>query len=185
MKKNFFHITIVTLLTFVCGWAEDGVSVQKESGGWQPHPYPKMGLKIQVPDWKADIKDQNQIWSLFAYPLVENPVSDVQYRVAISAQKLTEEQYLRYYREPGSNSLDWINSEHLQTSQMTNDWWILSRRDVFGSNGFAYRFKGHIKRIPKPKDTERVGGEDEKLAAQVRRILESIEVLSTNSVKIR
>jgi hypothetical protein len=57
------------------------------------------------------------------------------------------------------------------------------RRDVFGSNGFAYNCTGRIKRIhnPKPENIKRVGGDHEKIAAEVQRILDSIEVLSTNS----
>jgi hypothetical protein len=173
----------LTLCLFLNGSAEDGVSPQKESGEWQLHSYPKIGLKIQLPNWKADIDDQKQMWLLLGYPLVENPVADVQYRVVISARRCTEEQSLRWYPKSSTNTSEWINLQHLQTSQMTNAFWIYSRRDVFGSNGFAYFCVGRIKRDAnlKPKDVHRLDGDEEKLAIEVRKILDSIEVLSTNS----
>ena len=176
-------IAFLTLCLFICSSAKDGVSVQNTNEEWQAHAYPKIGLKIQLPNWKADIEDQGRRWSLLAYPLVENPVTDVQYRIVISAIKLPEEERLRIYSKPGTNSTDWMNSQHLQTSQMTNAFWIYSRRDVFGSNGFAFFCEGSIKRDAKlkPKDIHRLDGDEEKLATEVRKILDSIEVLSTNS----
>jgi hypothetical protein len=184
MNTKFFSIIIMALLTFVCGSAEDRVTVQKESGEWQPFTYPKIGLKIQLPNWKADIEDQSRMWSLFAYPLVEKPAADVQYRVVISAHKFTREQHRRFFPESGTNSTDWMNSQHMQTSQMTNAFWIYVRRDVFGSNGFAYNCSGRINRDAhlKPKDMNRLDEDEKKLATEVRQILNSIEVLSTNLV---
>jgi hypothetical protein len=101
----------------------------------------------------------------------------------ISAIKLPEEEHLRIYPKPGTNSTGWMNSQHLQTSQMTNAFWIYSRRDVFGSNGFAYFCEGCIKRDAnlKPKDVHRLDGDEEKLTIEVRKILDSVEVLPTNS----
>jgi hypothetical protein len=181
--QSSFLTAFLTLCLFLSGSTEDRVSVQKANEEWQAHTYPQIGLKIQLPNWKTDIEDQSRMSSLLAYPLVENPSADVQYRAVISVYKLTEEQYLRLYRKPGTNSSNWAISQHLQTSQMTNAFWIYSRRDVWGSNGFAYNCSGRIKRIKdrKPEDLERVGGNDEKIAAEVRRVLDSIEVLSTNS----
>jgi len=173
----------LTLCLFLCSSAKDGVAVQKTNEEWQTHTYPKIGLKMQFPNWKADIEDQERRWSLMAYPLVENPITDVQYRIVISAVKLPEEEFFRLYRKPNTNISDWATSAHLQTSQMTNVFWIYSRRDVCDSNGFAYGCIGRIKRVKdrKPEDLERIGGNNEKLAAEVRRVLDSIEVLSTNS----
>ena len=170
------------LCLFLSGSAEDRVSLQKTNEEWQAHTYPKIGLRIQLPNWKTDIEDQGRMWSLLAYPLVENPVTDVQYRVVISAIKLPEEEHLRIYPKPGTNT-DGMNSQHLLTYQMTNAFWIYSRRDVFGSNGFAYFCSGRIKRDAnlKPKDVYRLDGDEEKLAIEVRKILDSIEALSTNS----
>jgi hypothetical protein len=67
---------------------------------------------------------------------------------------------------------------------MTNAFWIYSRRDVFASNGFAYFCEGSIKRDAKlkPKDIHRLDGDEEKLTVEVRKILDSIEVLSTNTI---
>jgi hypothetical protein len=163
--------------------AEDGISVQKANDEWHTYTYPKIGLKMQLPNWKPDIEDQGRRWSLLAYPLVENPVTDVQYRVVISTVKLPEEEFLRLYGKPSTNISNWVTSAHLQTSQMTNAFWIYSRRDVFGSNGFAYFCEGRIKRDAnmKPKNVHRLDGNEEKLAIEVRKVLDSIEVLSTNS----
>jgi hypothetical protein len=181
--KTSLLIAFLTLCLFLCSSAKDGVSVQNTNEGWQAHTYPKIGLKMQLPNWKTDIEDQGRMWSLLAYPLVENPVTDVQYRVVISAVKLPDEEFLRLYRKPGTNISTWATSAHLQTSQMTNTFWIYSRRDVCGSNGFTYGCIGKIKRIKdrKPEDLEGVGGNDEKIAVEVQRVLDSIEVLSTNS----
>jgi hypothetical protein len=181
--KTSLLIAFLTLCLFLCSSAKDGVFVQNTNEGWQAHTYPKIGLKMQLPNWKTDIEDQGRMWSLLAYPLVENPVTDVQYRVVISAVKLPDEEFLRLYRKPGTNISTWATSAHLQTSQMTNTFWIYSRRDVCGSNGFTYGCIGKIKRIKdrKPEDLEGVGGNDEKIAVEVQRVLDSIEVLSTNS----
>ena len=181
--KPSFLTAFLTLCLFLSGSAEDVASVQKTNEEWSAHPYPQIGLKIQLPNWKTDIEDQGRRWSLLTYPLVENPVTDVQYRVVISAIKLPEEEHLRIYPKPGTNSTGWMNSQHLQTSQMTNAFWIYSRRDFFGSNGFAYFCEGRIKRDAnlKPKDVHRLDGDEEKLTIEVRKILDSVEVLPTNS----
>ena len=181
--KSSFLTAFLVLYIFLSGSAEDGVAVKKASEEWQAHAFLKIGLKMQLPNWKTDIEDQGRQWSLLAYPLVENPVTDVQYRIVISAIKLPEEEHLRIYPKPGTNFTDWMNSQHLQTSQMTNAFWIYSRRDIFGSNGSAYFCSGRIKRDAnlKPKDVHRLDGDEEKLAIEVRKILDSIEVLSTNS----
>ena len=181
--KTSLLIAFLTLCLFLCSSAKDGVAVQNTNEEWQAHAYPNIGLKIQLPNWKTDIEDRGRMWSLLAYPLVENPVTDVQYRVVISAIKLPEEEHLRIYPKSGTNSTGWMNSQYLQTSHMTNAFWIYARRDVFGSNGFAYFCEGRIKRDAnlKPKDVRRLDGDEEKLAIEVRKILDSIEVLSTNS----
>ena len=74
-------------------------------------------------------------------------------------------------------------SQHLLTSQMTNAFWIYTRRDIFG-NGFGYFCDGRIKRDAhlKPKDVNRLDEDERKLATEVQQILDSIEILSTNSV---
>ena len=155
-----------------------------DGDGWQAHTYPHIGLKLRLPGWKSDVEDQSRMWSLLAYPLVENPVTDVQYRVVISANRYTESQYLRLIRNPGTNSSGCSNSEHLQTSQMTNAFWIYSRRDIWGTNGFSYSCIGRIKRDAhlKPKAVDHLDADEEKLATQVRQVLDSIEVVATNAV---
>jgi hypothetical protein len=179
---KFLLIAFLTLSLFLTGSAEDAISSQETNEAWQTHAYLRIGLKVKLPNWKTDIEDQGRRWSLFAYPLVENPVTDEQYRVVISAIKLPEKEHLRIYPKPGTNSTDWMISQHLQTSQMTNAFWIYSRRDVFGSNGFAYCCVGRIKRDAhmKPKDVHQLDREEERLAFEARKILDSIETLSTN-----
>lgn len=166
---------IFVIAPLLNGLADDGL---------QTHAYPQIGLQLQLPDWKADIDDQTRMWLLLGYPLVENPVTDVQYRVVISARRCTTEQHLRWYPTSSTNAYEWINLQHLQTSQMTNSFWIYSRRDVFGSNGFAYFCEGQIKRDAhlKPKDVNHLDEDEKKLAVEVRQILDSVEIFSTNSV---
>src|SRR4051812_46306904 len=165
--------------------AADAISVSGTNEQWQVHTYPEIGLKMRLPSWKADIEDQGRRWSLFAYPLVQNPVADVQYRVMITANKYTESQYLRLVRNYATNSSDWSEQEHLQTSQTTNAFWIYIRRDVWCSGGFSYPCSGRIKRDPhlRPKDVNHLDEDETRLATEVRQILDSIEVLSTNATK--
>ena len=115
--------------------------------------------------------------------LVEDPATDFQYRVVVSAYKYTENQYLSLIRNYTTNSADWSGLEHLQTSQMTNAFWIFTRRDVYSPGGFSYACSARIKRIQarKTEDLGRFGGSEEKLAAEVRRVLDSIVVFSANS----
>jgi hypothetical protein len=174
-------LALTSLLSVLAG---DAVQMQGTAERWQAYTYPKIGLKIQIPKWKADIEDGSLLWSFLGYPLVENPVADVQYRVVISAYKYTESQYLRVVRYYSTNNApDWSNSEHLQTSQMTNEFWIYSRRHIYRTNAACYSCTGRIKRDAhmKPRDVHRLDGEEAILAAEVRRVLDSIVVLSTNS----
>jgi hypothetical protein len=182
--KPFFLPAILVISACLTGLAQGGVPIQKANEEWEAQTYPHIGLKLQLPHWKVDVEDQSRMWSLLGYPLVANPAADVQYRVTISVNKLTDEQYRRLFRKAGTNVSDWANSEHLQTSQMTNAFWIYSRRDICGTNGFAYTCTGRIKRIQnrKPEDLNIAGGNEQMLALEVRRILDSIEVISTNSV---
>jgi hypothetical protein len=183
-KVSFLNALLALCLATWC-IAEDRVSIGKTNEEWRVHTYPEIGLRIRLPDWKADTQDDGRSWSLLAYPLVENPVADVQYRVVISANKYTESQYLRLIRNYATNSADWSNQEHLQTSQMTNAFWIYIRRDIWCPGGFSYPCTGRIKRDAqlKPKDVNRLDADEEKLAAAVYRILDSIELVSTNATK--
>jgi hypothetical protein len=181
--KPIFLTAFLIFASLLNGLADDGISVQKASDGWKTNTYSQIGLKLQFPSsWKADVDDQGRRWSLLAYPLVENPVTDVQYRIVISVVKLPEEEHLRIYPK-GTNSENWMISQHLRTGQMTNEFWIYTRRDIFG-NGFGYFCSGRIKRDAhlKPKDVNRLDEDEEKLAIEVRQILDSIEILSTNSM---
>lgn len=181
--KPIFLTIFLALASLLNGLADDGVSVQKTSDGWETNTYSQIGLKLQFPSsWKVDVGDQVRRWDLLAYPLVENPVTDVQYRIVISVIKLPEKEHLRIYPK-GTNSENWMISQHLQTGQMTNEFWIYTRRDIFG-NGFGYSCEGRIKRDThlKPKDGNRLDEDEEKLGTEVRQILDSIEILSTNSV---
>jgi len=181
-KASFLTALLALSLAMSC-LAEDGNSVGKTNEEWQVHTYPQIGLRIRLPNWKADIEDGDRLWSLLAYPLVKNPAADVQYRVVISANKYSESQYLRLIRNYATNSSEWSDKEHLQTSQMTNTFWIYTRRDVWCPGGFSYPCTGRIKRDAhlKPKDVNRLDEDEQKLAAEVRRILDSIQVISTNS----
>jgi len=166
--------TFLTLASLLSCLANDG---------WETNTYPQIGLKLQFPSsWKADVSDQGRRWDLFAYPLVKNPVTDVQYRIVISAIKLPEKEHLRIYPKE-TNSENWMISQHLQTSQKTNEVWIYFRRDIFG-NGFGYVCSGRIKRIQnrKSEDLKSVGGDECQITAEARHILDSVEILSTNSV---
>ena len=180
--KPIFLTIFLALASLLNGLADDSTSAQKTYDGWQAHIYPQIGLKLELPSWKVDVEDQGRRWSLLAYPLVENPVTDVQYRIVISVVKLPEKAHLRIYPK-GTNSENWMISQHLQTGQMTNEFWIYTRRDILG-NGFGYHCSGRIKRDAhlKPKDVNRLDEDEEKLATEVRQILDSIEILSTNSV---
>ncbi len=177
--KSVFLIVLLAFVSLFNDFAKADLPLQKTGDGWKS--YPQIGLQLQLPDLKADIDDQNRMWSFWGY--VANPVADVQYRVVISAHKCTTEQHLRWYPKSGTNANEWMNLQHLQTSQMTNAFWIYSRRDVFGPNGFAYFCEGRIKRDAhfKPKDVNHLDAEEEKLAEEVRAILDSIKILSTNS----
>jgi hypothetical protein len=108
---------------------------------------------------------------------VKDPSADVQYRFLITIAKFTQEQHLRVFPKAGPNSSEWMNSQHLQTSFMTNAVWIYARRDVFASNGFAYKCSGRIKRISSSETNaiQQFGGEDGELVADLQRILDSIE----------
>src|SRR6266567_3165518 len=167
MNVNFLIALLTAMFSFACILSSNAESATEKRGEWQTHAYPKIGLKIDLPPWKLEIDDQDRRWTLLAFPLVENPASDVQYRVLVSAFKLTEQQYVRFYRTPGLKLSDWANSEHLQISQITNAFWIYTRRDVMGSNGFAYNFSGRVKRIavPSPGAAQQAGGSEETLAA--------------------
>jgi len=184
MNAKIFTALLFGFFLLGCCSLSNANPPNEQNGGWQTNTYPKIGLRMQLPHWKVDVDDQQMRWFLFAYPLVENPNDDAQYRVVISVLKLPEKEHLRIYPKSGTNSSNWINSQHLQTSQMTNAFWIYARKDVFGSNGFAYNCTAHIKRIPNPKPDaiQNIGGEEGKLAADLQRILDSIEVLPTNSL---
>lgn len=138
--------------------------------------YTNINLKMQLPSWKMDIDDQTRRWNLLAYPLVENPVADVQYRIVISIIKLPLDEHLRIYPKANSNLSDWMHSQHLSASQMTNDSWVYVRKDIFGTNGFAYYCSGRVKRIPESK-SQMVGGADNELAEHLEEIFNSIEIL--------
>jgi len=105
--------------------AADGISVSGTNEQWQLHTYPEIGLKMRLPSWKADIEDQGRRWSLLAYPLVQNPVADVQYRVMNHGEQV----YRKSVPQIGSQITPPIlltgpSKSNLQTSQMTNAFWI-------------------------------------------------------------
>jgi hypothetical protein len=106
--KPIFLTTFLTLASLLNCLGNDG---------WETNTYPQIGLKLQFPtSWKVDVGDQGRRWDLFAYPLVENPITDEQYRIVISAIKLPEKEHLRIYPK-GTNSTNWMISQHLLTSQ--------------------------------------------------------------------
>jgi hypothetical protein len=179
-----FVAKLVACFALGCAVSSGADSTGKEGHEWQTRVFPRIGLTMQLPLWKSEIEDQDRMWVLLAYPLADHPVADVQYRVLVSVSKLTKQQQ---QRNRGTNSLDWINLEHLQTSEMTNALWIYARRDVVSSNGFAYICTGRVKRSPSVKsDAPQQMGEQEKVfAAGIRRILDSIEVVSTNALNSR
>src|SRR6266851_8932998 len=68
-KASFLTALLALSLAMSC-LAEDGNSVGKTNEEWQVHTYPQIGLRIRLPNWKADIEDGDRLWSLLAYPLV-------------------------------------------------------------------------------------------------------------------
>ena len=168
---------------FICCSQINAAPLNESTEQWPTYIYTNINLEMQLPPWKVDVDDQGRRWSLFAYPLVENPTADSQYRITISVIKLTEKQHIRIYPKTSTNSSEWMNLQHLQTSQMTNDFLIYARRDVFGSNGFAYFCTARIKKIPNTESNiiYTTSGGDGKLTADVLRILDSVKVVATNT----
>jgi len=174
MTSKYFRLAMALILQCCCCFVSDAGPSKTNSNErqeWLTTIYPAIGLSIEHPNWIADIDDGTNEWSLLAYPLVASPVSDVQYRVNVAIYKYTKEQYDRIFKSYIQSTADWINSEHLGTVQMTNEHWIYVRRDLFGSNQFAYSCVGRIKRN---STNEQVRENDQMLSADVRRILQSV-----------
>ena len=168
------------------GLAEEGVSVAKTNVEWQAHLYPEIGLKIRLPHWKAEIRDDRGLWSLVAFPHEMSPMESNRLRLMINVNKCTEDQYLRLTHYQATNSAVWSDQKHSQQSPEGNFGWIYIQRDIRCPGGFCYICAGNIKRIQnmKPEDLENCGGSDERLAAEVQRVLDSIEIVSSNSTNV-
>ena len=155
-----------------------------------------IGLKMQLPHWKADMQDQAQTWSLGVYPVGNDPhqvypdgphraLNDpaIQHLVLLSAQKLSEAEYAGLCRQFGTNAPG-NRTAFPHTTQRSNQFWIAIHRDVYGASGSVYKCQGLVQRISKER-AERLKVtwlDAEKLAAQVWRVFDSIEV-STNATK--
>jgi hypothetical protein len=184
MNAKVFTALLFCFSVFGCSVFFNNNLLNKKNEVWQTNTYSKIGLKIRLPNWNLDVDDQNRRWFLFAYPLVETPNDDAQYRVVISVLKLPETEYLRIYPKVSTKSSDWINSQHLNTSQMTNTFWIFFRKDILCTNGFAYNCTAHIKRIqnPEPDSIKKIGGDERILTADLLQIFDSIEALPANAL---
>src|SRR5580700_5606338 len=145
MSTKTFQFAMALLLQCCCSFVSDAgpsKTINNDRQEWRTTIYPAIGLSIEHPNWIADIDDETNQWSLLAHPLVESPASEFQYRVKVAIYKYTKEQYNRIFKSYTQTPTDWINSEHLATVQMTNEQWIYVRRDLFGSNQFAYSCVG-------------------------------------------
>jgi hypothetical protein len=187
--KGFLATAFLALLSLPlhCVGAEAmGVPTANE---WQTNTYPEIGLRIQLPQWKAVINDQATRWFLSAHQVEEeDPVPANRYRVMVSVEKVPYEEYEKLYRIYGTNAPEhWGNSAHPRTDQRTNQFWIAIRRDVYGTNGFVYRCDGAIRRSPKlePERLNAIGGTDEKVTAEMCRVIANIEVVYSKPAAIR
>jgi hypothetical protein len=145
-------------------------------------------LKLQLPQWKAEIKDQPTRWTLVAYPVDDDPDPGNRYRLLVSIEKASSEEYAQLSRTHGTNSpAHWGKSAHPQIDQRTNQFWIATRRDIYGTNGFVYRCDGAIRRFPKlePERLKAIGGKDAQLATELSRVLATIEVVYEKPTTIR
>jgi hypothetical protein len=183
---SYFIFTAVAVGILVgCVSPTRSIPPRKGTGQWQTNVFSKIGLEIQIPDWNAEIDDLSNSWTLFAFPLVDVPVVSDQYGVTIQVRKLKENDHRSYYpKYDGSVDLGkWMNSQQLQATQNCNPYWVWSRRDVFGNNGWAYFCSGQVKRVGDQWEfdkTARVGGDYRNLVADMQRIFESIRVVETN-----
>jgi hypothetical protein len=144
--------------------------------------YPKIGLEMQLPDWHSEVFDQEKIWTLFAFPLVDRPIASDQYGVTILIRRMLTKDYLRYYPEyNGSEDLQqWMNSRQAKVTQRNNDYSIWTKKDVISADGFAFVCDGVVKRVGYKfqfDKTDRIGGDYRPLALEVNRIIDSIRVI--------
>lgn len=176
-----FFLSIILCLIFLTGFAED--TAQKRDNEWQTNTYPKIGLQLKHRGWNADIEDQPKSWMMLAIPLVKNPEADVQYRLVVTIGKLSKEEHLRWFPKSGPGG--WANSQHLEMSFSTNEFWIYCRKDIFSTNGFAYTCVGRIKRDVhfKAKDPNHLDKDDEALKSDLSEVFNSIKVLPSESNK--
>jgi hypothetical protein len=185
------RLTIIAALAAV-GISAGCISSQKRAitpgnaEQWHTNNYPNIGLSIALPGWKAEIDDQNKSWTLFAFPLVDDPVASEQYGVAIQIRKMQAKDHLLYYPKfDGTNAgRFWVNYQHLNAEQESDPYWVTSRRDIFSQDGRAYYCIGNVKRVGDKWELGkegRVGGDYHPLVQDTQKIFESIRVISSNT----
>lgn len=146
---------------------------------WEKIAYKKIGLAIEIPNWNADIEEHNNLWTLFGYPLVDNPITDTQYCVTIQIRKMAEKTFrlsLAEEKDQGKDLQTWINLSHRTTSRQADPYWIYIRRDIFTDDGFVYRVSAKIKRVGEKWEfnvKDRVK-DYQVIADETRRVIDSI-----------
>lgn len=147
--------------------------------------YRKIGLVMEIPNWNAHIKEHDTIWTLFGFPLVDQPITDSQYCVTIQIDKQDEKSFRRYHPEvktPGADLETWISLSHPTTSLQSDPYWIYIRRDIFAEDGFVYRVKAKIKRVGDKWEfnvKDRVG-DYHIIADEAKRLIDSITPIKAN-----
>lgn len=153
---------------------------------WRKQVFPQIGLEMELPNWNAIIDDQESMWTLFAFPLVDRPVASTQFGVTIQVARIRRETFrLSFKAYDGSGDLyKWRASEHPQADQHGNRYWLFSRKDIV-SGEYVYYCDGELKRVGEAWEfdkTDRVGPDFVRTAGlAMQRIFESIRVVPKGS----
>ena len=117
---------------------------------WGQVTFKKIGLAIEVPNWNAEIEEHSNLWTLFGFPLVDNPTAGTQYCVTIQITKMAKKSFRLSRSEVKDEKEDlqtWINLSHPTTSQQSDSYWIYIRRDIVTDGGYVYMVSAKIKRV--------------------------------------
>ena len=175
--KILFYSSSICLLLSIAGCASSRADIARSYSftAGQPSFFSKIGLEMPIPDWNADVREHDNLLTIFAFPLVDVPVVSDQYGVSIQIRKLAAKDHRRYYPvcDGITNSYKWLNSQHLEASQNTdNPYWVYFRRDVFTTDGAAFFCHGQLKRSVRDFD---------ELSREMFRLFESIHVTSNRN----
>jgi hypothetical protein len=155
---------------------------RKTTSEWHKQVFSRIGLEIELPNWNAIINEQDTVLTIFAFPLVDNPVAGTQFGVVIQVRRMKVEDFrLSFEKHDDSRELQkWLGLEHLQADQNSNQYWVYSRKDIF-SDGCVYYCKGELKRVGEAWELDkvnRVGPNFGKTAGmEMQRIFESIHIV--------